>query len=238
MEVMFHEGIESLSVKENWLVVDGGEMRVWATGDGLRIFKLLKRGRIYWAEQNGPEHADETPASFFMTPLFIRSPVEEKRFFMKWGILPPEVLREKRLPRDVKDIKVETEPFVRLGRTAGAIQYAYGKPAPADGPLPPGLWIEQDAFVIRKMRSPDGSEFTGSDYAPYARNLWLPRFQTILFDNHMVSMRILRVSGIELSNEHKKQLDSSWLRGHPDAGSQFPKSTLALVVQEFYKRFR
>src|SRR5579863_9158352 len=41
-DVTFRDGIDTVTVRENWLVADGGEMRLQAQGDGLRIFRILK----------------------------------------------------------------------------------------------------------------------------------------------------------------------------------------------------
>src|SRR5471030_1197438 len=89
-EVTFHDGPDSIAVKENWLVVDGGEMRVMAQGPGFKTFRLLKKKRIYWTEA-GSEKAEEITDDYFMAPLLMRSATEEKRFFIRWNILPPEV---------------------------------------------------------------------------------------------------------------------------------------------------
>ncbi|MDZ4678234.1 MAG: hypothetical protein SGI74_12085 [Oligoflexia bacterium] len=237
-EVIFSEGIERLTVKENWLVVDGGEMRVQAYGDNFRVIKLLKRGRNYWVDQDSSERGGEVSPDFFMSPLLTRSAMDLKKHFNKWGIIPAEALREKRISKDLKEIKVETENFVRLGRVSGAVTYTYGKLTPVNSPATPGLWIEQDAFVIRKMRSPSGAEFFGNNYLAYLKNLWFPRNQTITFDNHTVEVRVTRVQSIDLNTEQKRQFDSNWFRNRPDVATMWPKSSLAPVVQEFYKRFR
>lgn len=237
-EVNFQEGIEKLSVRENWTVLDGGEMRVSVNSPAMKVHRILKKGRIYWIDQTGSERSDEVGSSYFMSPLITRSPTEEKKYFMRWKVLPSDALREKRSPKDLKDLSYLNESFVRLGRVSGVITYAYGNPTPVGARPLPGLWIEQDGFVIRKMRSPEGAEFYGNDYAPYSKNLWFPRNQVIYFDNHLVSIKILKVSAIETNNEVKRQFDVASLRGRSDLAAIWPKSPLAPVVQEFYKRFR
>jgi hypothetical protein len=238
-EVTFHEGADTFQVRENWLVGDGGNMRVYVTGNGIKIFRLLKKKRIFWID-GGSERADNESVDYFMSPLLTRSPNELKREFVRWGVLPEEALRDRPVVRDLKQINNETENFVRLARVAGTTCYAYGQPEPvvSQGPLLPGVWIEQDAFVMRKLRSPSGAEFVGNDYAPYSKNLWYPRNQLISFDNHTISIRVLSVNSVELTNDRKGQLEPSWIRGHSDANAIWPKNNLVGVIQEFYKRFR
>jgi hypothetical protein len=236
-EVLFRDGSDSIIIKENWYVTDGSEMRVQATGPGLKLFRLLKHKRVYWVD-GGSERADLATDDYFMSPLLTRNILEEKRIFNHWGVLPESALQDKRQVRDVKQIKSESESFVRLSRIGGTINYAYGQPTPVTGPVLPGLWIEQDEFFIRKMRSPSGAEFVGNEYAPYSKNLWLPRSQIITFSNHVATIRVINVASVDFSNEQKKQLDSSWIRNRPEAATVWPKSNLSGQVQEFYKRFR
>lgn len=237
-EVTIHEGTENAVIRENWVVIDGGEMRLSAQGDGARVFRIMKKGRQYWVDDTGSERSAEIPQSHIMRNIMMRTPNEEKRIFVNWGVLPPDVFRDKRLPKDVKDIKVESDPFVRLGRVGGALTLAYGKPSPNEGQPAPGLWIEQDQFNIRKMRSPDGAEVYLNDYGSYSKGLLFPKTQIVNFDNHMATIHVLRVSSIVLSGDYSRQFDLNWLRGRPDTRSAWPQSTLGPVVQEFYRRFR
>ena len=236
-EVTFREGAESLIVKEIWLVADGGEMRVIASANGFKTFRLLKKKRVFWID-GGSERSDEMSDAYFMSPLLLRSATEEKKFFIKWNILPEDILREKKPVKDLKLVKNETEPFVRLARTAGTVAYAFGEPAPVEGPLPAGLWIEQDEFTIRKMRTPDGSEFVGNDYAAFSKNLWYPKTQNISFGNHQVSIRVTNLNSVEFSSEQKKQFDPGWVRNRPELATVWPKTNISMQVQDFYKRFR
>src|ERR1039458_1194054 len=50
-EVTIHEGSENAVIRENWIVVDGGEMRLSAQGEGTRVFRIMKKGRLYWVDE-------------------------------------------------------------------------------------------------------------------------------------------------------------------------------------------
>jgi hypothetical protein len=237
-EVTIKEGADTSTVKENWVVIDGGEMRLSAVGDGARLFRIMKKNRLFWVDETGSERSTEIPQGNIMRSLLTRNSVDEKRIFVNWGVLPPEVFREKKLSKDVKELHIESEPFVRLGRISGAVTYAYGTPAPVEGAAAPGLWIEQDQFNIRKLRTPDQGEVYLNDYGSFSKGLVFPKSQVINFDNHTASIRVVRISSIELSNDYKRQFDINWLRGRPDVRSLWPPTPLGLVVQEFYKRYR
>jgi hypothetical protein len=237
-EVTFKEGPDTSVVKENWIVIDGGEMRLAASGDGVRLFRITKKGREFWVDDTSSERSMEIPQANVMRTLLTRNSTEEKKLFFNWGVLPPDVFREKKLPKDIKDLHPESEPFVRLTRVGGVVAYTYGKPAPVEGPPTPGVWIEQDQFNIRKLRAPDQSEIFLNDYGSYSKGLVFPKSQVMNFDTHTASVRVTRVSSIELSNDNKRQFDLTWLRGRPDVRTSWPNSPLAPVIQEFYRRFR
>jgi hypothetical protein len=82
---------EVQNIKETWLVVDGGEMYLHAQGDGFRTARLLKRGRIFWIDQDGSERSSESGPEFFMSYLLIRSPLDLKRALVKNGYLTPDI---------------------------------------------------------------------------------------------------------------------------------------------------
>jgi hypothetical protein len=190
-------------------------------------------------DADGSERSQDVPTDSSMKILMMRTANEEKRIFVNWGVLPADVYKEKKLPKEVKDITVSSEPFVRLGRVAGVVAYAYGTPAPAQGSAPPpGLWIEQDQFTIRKVRTPDGAELNFNDYGSYSKGLVFPKSQIINFDTHTAQIRVTRVSSMELSGESRRQFDLNWLRSRPDARSNWPATPLGAVVQEFFRRFR
>ncbi len=235
MDVTFTENNETQVVKESWLILDGGEMRVTAQGEGFQLTHLLKRGKIYSIEQNGQERSSDLSLDAFMPPLLIRNSLDLKRYFVRWGALPVDSLKEKRMPKESKDVKVESDPFVRLGRANGAVQYEYGPPP--NSTSTPGVWIEQDHFFITKMRSPTGAEFTGQNYIVFAKNLAFPKIQTIIFNGKKTDIKVTSVSGIDLTAEQKRQMDFSWMRDHQEK-TQWPSHSLSNSVQEFYKHFR
>lgn len=231
-ELTFKGPSETQIVRETWTIVDGGEMLVQAAGEEFQMTRLLKRGRIYWADTNGNDQSVEVPVDYYMPALIIRNSTELKKFFFKWGALPPEALREKYTPRDLKQLKIETEKFVRLGRVNGTVQYQFGQ---TDGAA---LWIEQDQFFVTKMRAPSGAEFLGQDYIIFSRGFAYPKTQSITFGANKVDIKTLSVVAINLTADMKKQFEPAAFRGREDINVVWPKHSLASLVQDFYKRFR
>lgn len=236
-DVLFQQGSDSLPVKESWLIVDGSEMRLVAQGPGFKTVRLFKKGRIYWLDENQAERADEPSADFFMPALLMRTPADLKKFFIGWKVLNPDILKDKKPYKDLKEIKHEPEKMVRLGRVGGAIAYAFGVPAPLGGHNP-GVWVQQDEFVIRKMRTPSGAEIVNSDFAPFSRGFWYPKTKNISFGTQMIAVKLTKLHGIEMTNEKKKLMDPIWFRSNKTASTQWPSHGLSGTVKEFYTRFR
>lgn len=232
MDVVFKEGAETQTVKESWIVHDSGDMFVIASGNEFKLAKLTKRGRTYWVEQVAGDRTSESSIDAFMPILFQRNATSLKQLFVRWGVLPPDVLKEKKVPKELLEIKNDPEPFVRLGRVNGAVAYAYGEPDK------PGVWVEQDHFFISKMRMPSGAEFLGQDYMIYAKNLAFPKNQVVSFGSTRVEIKVNSLSSAELTKEEKSRLEPSGLKNKPELLTTWPKSALTNSIQEFYKRFR
>lgn len=237
-EVEFVVGTERLPVKEQWIVVDGGEMRLQVMNDNISLTKIYRKGRVFWNDQKNNERSLEMPVDFFMPALLTRNSNELKKIFLRWNILTAEAFKEKRPPRDVKDIKYEPEKFVRLARVDGGVMYAFGQPSPVEGPLQPGLWVEQDVFNIRKIRTPSGAEYNGGQFSNFSKNLSFPKFQSLSFDGNSVSVRLTKVQSVGLTNEQKKNMDPVSLRAQKQFGARFPAGPMGRVVEAFYTRMR
>ena len=83
------------------------------------------------------------------------------------------------------------EPFVRLARSGGTINYAFGSIATGEAAHthPRGLWIEQDQFVLRKIRFHSGAELSAERYSNYSRGLDYPRKRTLQWENQTVNIQ-------------------------------------------------
>lgn len=233
MDVVFKQGAETQTVKEVWTISENGDMMVQAYGGNFKLTRLIKKNRVYWQPEGGNQAIQEISVDSYMPILFDRSALDLKRTFVRWGAIPPDALKDKKAPKELTDIKVESEPFVRLGRVNGAVQFAYGEPDK------PGVWIQQDQFFITKLKTPSGADITSQDFAVYAKNLAFPKTQTIKFGPNQVEIKVTGLSGVEqLSKEEKARMEPGYWRSKPDYATSWPKSTLTDTMQDFYKRFR
>jgi len=237
-EVTLREPEGTNIIQERLYVVNGGEILLTARGnDGFSAWRLMKNGRIFWTDGSSEKASlisNDNPAFI----LFTHNSQDLKQRLLRLGILVVQNTEPKKVPKDLKDIKYEPEPNVRLGRVAGTVTYAYGTPAPITGPLPPGLWIEQDLFVVRKFRAGPDAEFTADDVTEFSKGLWYPRQQTLTFGGHLANVRVTHVHATEFPADIKKQFEPTYMRGRPETTTVWPKSTMTDILQEFYKRFR
>lgn len=234
-EVQIPNGAEPLVLKETWVIDSDRSMRVTVQPmqdpkDSVHL-QILYVGGQRWILRDGTKLSSTPPTEFVEKIFHLRSLESAGSSFTSLGILPPNALQKRPLPKKSEDIKHDGEDFVRLGRTDGVIAWAFGQPAPPQGEGPAGLWIEQDQFVIRKLRWSTGAEVSAESYSTYARGLQFPRLRTLRWGNQSVQIRVLSVSGKGLALS-MSSLDVPWkIHGLEQQPAQ-------RLIEEFYSRFR
>lgn len=233
-EVQLPNGPEPLSLKETWVINDDRTMRVTVSAlrepkDSVRLQILYAEGQR-WILKGGQKSSGAIPADLTERPFHLRTLESAGTYFTNLKILPPRALDKKPLARRSEDIKRESEDFVRLARIGGVVAWAFGTPTPPQGAAMPGLWIEQDQFVIRKIRFSSEAEVAADLFTSYTRGLQFPKLRTLSWGGNTVSLRVLSVSGkgptLSLSS-----LDTPWRIQGLEPATQS-------VVEEFYTRFR
>jgi hypothetical protein len=155
-------------------------------------------------------------------------------------LVKEKILAHKNLPRETfkKELKEYTyvaDPFVRLSRTAGVVTFALGQPTPVDSTKAyPGMWVEQDRFLIRKIRLDSQAEVSADDYSEFNNGLWFPKSRTVSWGDRTVHIRTLKVASTSLPPSIKERLSPTGLKRRADAKELFTSP----IISEFYKRFR
>ncbi|MEQ1877071.1 MAG: hypothetical protein ABL958_10525, partial [Bdellovibrionia bacterium] len=156
-------------------------------------------------------------------------------FLVREKILPGKILPREQFKKEIKDYGYVPDPFVRLSRTGGIVTFAIGQPTPIDSPKAlPGLWVEQDRFLIRRLRLESQAEISADDYGEFSGGLWFPKIRSVSWGDQTAHLRALKVAGTSLPAVVKDRLSPTGLRKRPDAKESFSSP----VVAEFYKRFR
>jgi hypothetical protein len=168
-DVQFANGDDTIRLRETWLIDSDRTMRVTVTGtkELQNTFRLqfLYTGGQRWTVVNNNRKSEKAPEDFLEKYLNFRSPEIFASTLSHMKILPTGAYNKKPLGKSGNDYKYEPESWVRYSRTGGVPNYAFGTPTPEDDKSNnPGLWIEQDQFVVRKIRLPSQVEMTADSY--------------------------------------------------------------------------
>lgn len=236
-EVQFPAAQGSFVLKENWVVENDGTMRLHVTGT--KEFKdLIQMHFIYLGGQRiqlvgGKKLVSKTSEDFFEKFFHFRSAEHLANTLVALKIAPASIFDRKPI-KNIKELEYQPEPFLRLSRVGGVINYAFGTPSiPNSSEIQPGLWIEQDQFVIRKIKFPSNAEVSADNHSLYARGFSFPKKRSVAWDSNTVQIQTLSViskskqanlfSASNLENSKTEALDGLAVRP---------------LVEDFYKRFR
>jgi len=237
-EVQFNNAQDPLFLKETWLIENEHTMRLTVTGtkdlkDQIKM-QFVYAGGLRWS-LNGSRESHRLDEDFLEKYFHFRSTEHLATALMQLKILPPTALSKKSLPKTVDQIKYEPDDFVRLSRTGGVVNYAFGTPSPVEGSAEPGIWIEQDEFQIRKLRLPSQAEITADNYNQYARGLNFPKVRTVRWGQNTVTIRLIGVTARPGNVANQFQPASLETTAKLDGlNNQSAKD----VVLDFYSRFR
>jgi hypothetical protein len=122
----------------------------------------------------------------------------------------------------------------KLARSQGVVNFGIGKPTEEGSRSPaPYLWIEQDAFLVRKIRFEDGAEMTANLFQVYPKGLSYPNLMSLTWADQKVRMNTLSVTMVKKFQPAVFQANQ--LEDSKPFQQTFSKWN---VVIEFYKRFR
>lgn len=231
-EVTLTSAQKEFKIRELWTIAYGDKMRLEVSSlDSLNPWSFV----ILFSESKRSTLSSlKSPKTFnksreFIEPLHHdRSSRSLTHRLIRLGFVP-DWLPNAPAPT-VQDNKtvMTPEPFVRLEPVGGSVSYAIGTTSSGlGGQNQPQLWIEQDSFLISKMRLGSKAEFTNSDYQSFPGGLKLPGEQIIVWDNSTAKIKLLSV-------ERTKTSPQNWsLNGV--RSELLPSDPL---IKEFYSRFR
>ena len=184
-----------------------------------------------------------TTSEFFEPYLFHRSSAKFLDAFIRNKILPASAGRDRPHITNINTYKPTSEQAVRLGRTGGVVAWVFGEPTPIDNATPfPGAWIEQDSFLLRKLRLLSQAEMVLSNHANSGGGLKLARERSIIWKSNnsaVTEPRSVTIRVTSVKNLPDKSLAPQFLTSSISA-NEIKSARLpdAPVVREFYSRFR
>jgi hypothetical protein len=242
-DVVFNHGEEPIVAHEQWMILDEKNMRLRVTGKKglekkLSLTYVYDNGRRFYVDENGVRRVIKNSDDWFEHYFHFRFSKNIKPQLLAKKIIPPAGLKKGPSSWRLNSPPPPPEDFVRLTRATGVITYGIGTPTPINASEPnPGLWIEQDRFVVSKLRLPSRIELVAKNYKTYARGLKLPLNRELLWDDHRTQINLTKVKGISNSGKNKERLSYKSLNfgKNPELSRVLPEDN---VVRDFYTRFR
>jgi hypothetical protein len=234
-EVAINSGDMSTSLKETWYVENDAIMAVLVQGE-----KNLKDKLQFVIQYNGKRRTSSIPffkmsegtgVDFFEPLFFIKSTQKLIPFIITTGIIGSELQDSHNFQRQ-KELFVHTpEPFVRLGRTGGSVSYVLSGVTGVETKIP-GIWIEQDQFLLRKIRNKKDTEMNIEKWGSYSRGWKLPKERTYVWGEKSAQAKILDVR-VPQGNIKNLVLKAQEIRS-----SEFEIAPEKSLIEDFYLRFR
>lgn len=235
-EVQINTGLDPIYLRETWTVENDRTFRLSVTGtkdlrDSIQLQFVYVNGQKWQLKEGNRRESFKISEEFAERYFHVRN-FENLIGYLQILKVLPSPLPQRKAPG--KDGKFDLEPYLRLSRTDGAVTYALGQPTPPDTKERlPGIWIEQDQFVVRKVRFPSQAEVVAENYAVFTRGLNFPKLRTIQWGTNTVYLRVLSVTGKNSSEAFQPQsLDT------PRMIKNLPNAAVQSLIEEFYTRFR
>ena len=242
-EAVFRTAGEPLVLKERWVIENSELMRVSVTSIGtakapleqpVHFEAIYKDGRRTADDLEGGVKTAANSPELIEGFLHARS---EKGFLaalVHAHIVPATIFHERPKFTNLNQVKYPPEPFVRLGRSSGVVAWIFGEPTPTEAtPMNPEAWVEQDAFILRRLRFPSEAEVEADHHSTYAGALKLPRERTVSWGTNSVFIRVLSVRPATAA-----QVASQMNFNSLSAGAKSAHLPDQAQVREFYQRFR
>ena len=239
-EVQFSNGDDTIQLKEVWLVENDHTMKLTVTGtkELQNTFKLqfIYNGGLRYRLLGDSTKNEKISEEFLEKYFNFRSPEVLANALTHNQIIPQGAFNKKAAAKTSKGLIYEPESWVRLSRTGGVPNYALGTSTPEDqSEGNPGIWIEQDQFVIRKLRLKSHVEMTADNYKQFAKGLSYPRNQTVRWGNNTVNILLTSLSSRPKMAANIFQPNSLDVGLKIEGLDHIPAKE---AILEFYSRFR
>lgn len=234
-DLEFETQAEPITVKETWIIDGENQMRLMVAGQGqyannIIINNLYVNG-TKWTNENGTKKTQKISSDFFQKYFHARSLESLASFLQLEKIIDAGAFYKKPAPKRSQDFKYEAPQNLRLARSNGVINYYFGVPtAENQNQMNSGLWVEQDLFVLRKIRLNSGAEITADNYTNYAKNLHYPKSIQVKWEDYQVNIRVNQVSS------YKK--DANTFSSTSLELSVIKEDENLKVLYDFYSRLR
>ena len=220
-----------MEIREKWLIAGPDKMKLSASS--LNLNNPWSFVIVYGPKDRKTLTSLRKIKSFkksreFVEPLFherdherLMTRLVSHQFVPPWArkLPPPQFLNNQTV--------FTPENFVSLEPFNGSVNYSIGVKKTTSGGQGPRLWVEQDSFVIKKIRLGSKVEFVNDSFQSFIYGLKLPAKQNINWENGTAQITLLKV-------EKTKTKKKDWLIKEQEK-EVLPTNKL---IKEFYSRFR
>lgn len=215
---------DNLTAEETWYIANADLMKVDVSGnnsDGSKwSFEILyKDGKRFTSTIEGGVKSFPQSAEFFEPLLHYRSSRALLSKLISLQIVPPTAATA-----------VNQDHFVSLDRLKGSVIYVFGASESKSAQPPPQMWVEQDSFVIKKVRMGSQVEAEFDAYKDYEEGkIKQADTQKIFWNNITLT---LQNTSLQLVAPEKLSAQFKIQKGDV---AKLPDNE---KLKEFYSRFR
>lgn len=237
-DVVFQTAGDPLVLKETWWIENENSMRLQVRGinelkDQFQLEYIYINGIRYGLNGN-TRMQKKISEDFFEKYFHFRSQDRLLSELTQKKVLPPQALQRKVI-RNIKEADARPDNSIHLGRIGGTISYVFGDPSPIEGNAPLSFWLEQDAFVLRKIRLASQAEVVADKYMTSSRGLMFPRERILRWGSSRVQMQTTSVNSRSGIRSDFFQVSSLKTANKMDG---IQGANAKLLVEEFYLRYR
>ena len=237
-DVQFRAGSDSVTLRERWIIQDGENMRVTVVGpanSGIRYDAFYKNGKRTTPDSSGTMKTSNASVEFLEKYIHARTSDELLGSFVRAGIIPNSMLQPRQRFNPNAKVAYAPKPYGRLGRSNGVINWVFGAPTPADSSKQlAGVWIEQDAFALRRIRFQSEAEMNANQYGLQPGNALFPRERVVTWKGNTAVIRLVSAKPLTAQQASSALNPASLSPADAKAGKLPDQES----VREFYSRFR
>ena len=233
-------------VRETWHVTVNKkqdlQLHLSAKSDGLNIERLYINNMVYY-KNNKKSLKKSKWSSEFIEPWFIGRSLQRLQKTMiahemtetsalNWNpslFAPPPKTKSKENKKSLTNIQIP----INLSIHQGQVMYTYQKDEKG-----PGLWIEQDKFVIRKIKLKTSTEVLASRYLEHTGYLKMPQHRILIYDDISIPIKTTKVSRLSDNKKLQQKLSLQNFRRSQENTTQWEEDETSSLIKDFYSRFR
>ncbi len=230
-KVLLQSENKQTEVREKWLIADSDQMKLEVSS--LNLNRPWKFVIVYGPRDRKTLTSRKKTKSFkrsreFLEPLFHeRNSGKLMKRLISLDFMPSWIWNSPPPNFSNNQTSLTPEPFIFLEPLEGAVNYSIGTNQTTSGGPGPRLWVEQDSFVIRKIRLGSKTELLNGPFQSFSDGLKLPGRQSLSWNKGVAHITLLKVEKVNIRKKDwaLEQTDQEPLPSDP-------------LIKEFYSRFR